>query len=235
MKQIEVTVQNVSHVPIHALLQRFNKLKRSLASKKAMWDDSYRSEMESEINLIRNHFKEKGAEGLLAEQIVMPGMPIPKTDTYKPIVMTKLRRHNIQLKRANELEQEMKRLGENIVSCNVEIIFPAITSNYGGGGGGWSEYKGSEKAIVQPIEQMERKLDTYSFELSLIQPVIDEMNRALSTLDVEEREIIEKKYLKSQREPLDHVVISTLHFEKDKYYEVKKSAILKIANFFKLI
>ncbi|WP_163860401.1 ArpU family phage packaging/lysis transcriptional regulator [Paenibacillus elgii] len=235
MKQIEVTQVNIKSIPPNILVYRYRKLQRYLGNRKASWSEEYRAELKAESLLIQNYLESQRKDHLLAEQMIFPGMEEPAKEQYVPIVEAKLRDHYRQTLRREVLEKEIPRLRERLKLSDVEIIFPSMTANYSDTvSRSWSEYKGVEKSVIQPLGHLEMRLEKLVLELGELENMMYDMERALSYLSEDELKVIEAKYFCKQT-PYDPIVIDAMPFQKDKYYAIKKNALLTIARHLRLV
>jgi len=225
MRNIEITNDNVATVPRDLIVHRYKKIKRCLSSKHLHLLPAHRQEYENEMQLIQQHIFDTGSGHLLAEQETMLEITIPKKATYAAIVEDKLRSYFILSLRSEEIRRKL-------LKGPVEIVFPGCTSSYNFDTvSGTNSYTSStERSIMRPVELTER-LEEELKDLSLRMEPIE---RALNKLSIDQRELIEAKYL-VKREPKDDKLMQDLNYGRDKYYKLKKSAIVKLATSFNLI
>lgn len=234
-RQLVVTTNNIAIVAKDRLTIHYKSLKKRLNSKKAKENDKYSQRLQSELMLIESHFKRENNVHLLAEQLILPSLEEPAEEEYVPIVEEKLRDHYRHLIRVKQLQMDIKILEEIIGNSHVELIFPANINQFVGSAiRSWSEYRETENSAVQPFELLQSRLSQYQLELHFHELQVDEMKQALANLNQSELEIIENKYFCND-EPINRSVIGKLNIYKEKYYQLKYSAILKLARFFKLV
>ncbi|WP_027416572.1 hypothetical protein [Aneurinibacillus terranovensis] len=216
-----VTDKNVGFISTEMLAARYKTIQRWLTNKKVALHPDVQSELISEKELIQKTLSEKGAEELITEQLVFPGLEPPKKESYEKIVIDLLGKHFNQKYRVKQLSRQLV--------YGFELVFPSGTSNvYGnlsGISGGGSEFQSSsERAVIQ----LEDSIEAAQAEISQLLLEMKPMERAIDGLDELEKELVEKKFL-TKPIPTDWEVIDSMHIAKTKFYEVKPTAIRKIA------
>lgn len=214
MRNIQVTSTNVQHVPVNLLLGRYKVLNRKIQRKRAT------TEMVKEFELIRLHLAKSGQEELIVEQVELD-IPHPVREQYVAIVEEKLRDYRLDVKRKQELSEKLKRQGVQIFFSGTKFGSDAAvrSSNH--------KYASStERAVIDADEQLNKireELDSLEHRMYLVE-------RALNSLKPEQKKLIYQKYLDSQYEPKDEFLIQHFEIGRQKFYEIKGAAIVKIAS-----
>lgn len=130
-----------------------------------------------------------------------------KKPSYRKKVESILQEYPI-LKESVELEKQLEREG-------LGDLLPSLTSTYGERVGGYSEYRSdTEKfGIIRANKRTRIKV----------------IETALQVLNLDERYLIEERYLKTKQMITDATVYESLGWSQRHYYRVKDQAMKKLA------
>lgn len=221
-----VTQKNVKEINDRQLIERYRKLQQYTINRKATYHPEVYSEMMFELEIIKQTLVKRGKSEVLNQQLVLTGLEPPKKDEYEKIVIDRLREYYRQTKLYEKLQVEYEK--------GFELLFPKVTPSYANTSSVTttnSEFQSrTEQAVIQQEERKEYILE----ELLKLRKEMEEMDRALFGLDDLEKEFIEKKHF-NNRNPTDTEVIGDMPVERTKYYEIRKSAYLNIAESLRLL
>ncbi|MED4353623.1 hypothetical protein P9265_15000 [Schinkia azotoformans] len=221
-----VTQKNVKEISDRQLIERYRKLQQYTSNRKATFHPEVYSEMMFELEIVKQNIMKRGKGEVLSQQLVLTGLEPPKKDEYEKIVIQKLREYYRQTKLYQNLREEYEK--------GIELLFPKVTPSYANRSAVTttnSEFQSrTEQAVIQQEERKEYILD----ELRKLREEMKDMDLALFSLDELERMFIEKKHF-NNRNPTDTEVIADMPVERTKYYEIRKSAYLIIAESLRLL
>lgn len=221
-----VTQRNVKEISDRQLIERYRKLQQYTDNRKATFHPEVYSELMFELEIVKQNLMKRGKAEVLSQQLVLTGLEAPKKEEYEKIVIEKLREYYRQTKLYEKLQVEYEK--------GIELLFPKVTPSYANRSAVTttnSEFQSrTEQAVIQQEERKEYILD----ELMKLRKEMEEMDRALFRLDELEKEFIEKKHF-NIRNPTDTEVIADMPVERTKYYEIRKSAYLNIAESLRLL
>lgn len=220
-----VTQKNVKELSDRQLIDRYRKLQQYTSNRKATFHPEVYSEMMFELEIVKRNLMKRGKGEVLSQQLVLTGLEPPKKEEYEKIVIDKLRDYYRQTKLYEKLKEEYEK--------GIELLFPKVTPSYANRSAVTtnSEFQSrTEQAVIQQEERKEYILE----ELMKLLKEMEEMDRALFMLDELEKEFIEKKHF-NNRNPTDTEVIADMPVERTKYYEIRKSAYLNIAESLRLL
>lgn len=218
-RKISVTEQNISSIPFSWLTVRHGQLKKQLRT-------TITPELVQESTLIATYIAESG-KGLddyyaNAEQLEL-GIHQTKKEEYVPLVEELLEQYYLSVKRKRWLELDLERMKN-------QHALPAMTASYSGMSGGG----GSSSPIETEYIRKENRMVMKQIEISDLETEIENMDRALARLSQEQKELIEKRYIVRDK-PFDYELIAVLHYNRQKYYQLKHSALSKIASVLNII
>ncbi|WP_336775386.1 hypothetical protein [Paenibacillus sp. MMO-58] len=215
MRNIEITDQNVTLIPMDWLLIRYQKLNKKI--KQPLVD----AKILSEYAIIERYLAEKGH----FEQLEL-NLPRPKREEYVGVTELMLKEYYRLQRRKERLEQEWEYQNRTCTPAET-----STTASYNGGGGSGVISKPVEKAVLQPLERLEnieREIDSISNRLAPIE-------RALQALDYDQMRIIKAKYFVTEKKNDQVLYEEELFLNRQKYYELKKTAIITIAQALRII
>lgn len=224
MKNILVTQTNISSVPIDWLCARYQRLKR----RRKNGNPQEIKEME----LIEKYLENIGKAELIGlyttvEQLEMD-IPVAMRQQYAPIVEHRLREHYRHGQRKAWIEGMIPQ-----ATANLRAEPTKLTATYGnlagvtGGGGIHNPIEASFMRAVEKIERLEQ-------ELRDLDERMHPMQKALLELDFEQQSLVEAKYF-CREEPIDDALINSFGWGRQKYYTVKKTALITLATSLKVI
>lgn len=137
-----------------------------------------------------------------------------KKPAYRKRVEKILREYPI-LKKSLEIEEQLEREG-------LGDMFPSLTSVYGEGIGGYSEYRSDT--------------ERYGILRAAKKSRIQAVERGLQALNLDERYLIEERYLNVKRHLVTDITIyEDLGWSRRQYYRVKEQALKKLATVLNLV
>jgi hypothetical protein len=207
LRNIKVTASIVVHIPPHSLLKRYNTLWRKVHK------DQDNVELSNECDLIKERLHTLGITAPEEGQMEMAFFSTSRKNIVA-IVEERLREYRHDIKRRNEIQEQLQQ-------NKVEIVFSNSSS----------EVEKSEE--IPGYEQIEKKLKRCKQEIIDLEERMQSIDHALQQLFPEERQFIDEKYLLPERtdnEPIDLDLMCQLGVAKTKYYEIKNAAQAKIAS-----
>lgn len=221
MRSIKITHNNVQAVSIEWLCVRYRKLQKQIKKEE-------RPEWLHESSIIEDYFYKTGRSELLmkskassVEQMAI--MPVPTREEYVAIIEDLLREYYRKQLRMAELRIE-------IPHARNRLDIPSMTASYSGDPRSGGVSSTIEAIFIRAENRYERMVE----ELKDLSERIAPMDRALKELDYEQLEVITKKYF-VRRNPLDEELIQKLQMGRQKFYELKKTAIIRIAHSLRMI
>ncbi|MGG3278940.1 hypothetical protein [Paenibacillus solani] len=218
MNNIQLTELNVYSVPLEWVYLRYGKLKRLMKTNKDL-------ELVNEAQIIEKFLEEKGNNKILeaysdVEQIEMD-IPRVLRKQYVPIVEERLEEHYIRMNTRRWLENEIK---EKSVDLGVEM--PKVTASYSytSGFSGGSPSSSTETAVVTAYN----RLDKLKADLHELDEAMYLVNKVLQELKPDEYNLVKALYFCRERR-YDNVVMKELIWGRQKYYDIKKQTLMKIA------
>ncbi|GMK47517.1 hypothetical protein PghCCS26_46470 [Paenibacillus glycanilyticus] len=216
MRNIEITDKNVTLIPMDWLLIRYQKLNKKI--KQPLVD----AKILSEHAVIERYLADKGH----FEQLEL-NLPRPKREEYVGVTEQMLKEYYRLQRRKERLEQEWEYLSKTCTPAETKI-----TASYNGGGGGAGLIsKPVEKAVLQPLD----RLENIEREIYGISNRLAPMERALQALDYDQLRIITAKYFVTEKKKDQVLYEEELFLNRQKYYELKKTAIITIAQALRII
>lgn len=224
MKNILVTQTNISSVPIDWLCARYQRLKR-----RRKFDNQQDL---NEMELIENYLQEIGKAELIGfftsyEQMEMD-IPVAMRQQYAPIVEHRLKEHYRHCQRKVWIEAAIPKANANLRAEPTKLT--ATYGNLAGVTGGGGIHNPIEASFIRAVEKIER----LEQELVEIEERMEPMQKALLELDFEQLSLIEAKYF-CREEPIDDTLINSFGWGRQKYYTVKKTALITLATTLKVI
>ncbi|WP_138753521.1 hypothetical protein [Paenibacillus sinopodophylli] len=218
-RKISVTEQNISSIPVSWLTVRYGQLKKQLRT-------TLTPELVQESTLIATYMAVHG-KGLdeyyeTMEQMEL-GIHQTKKQEYVPLVEELLEQYFLNVKRKRRLELDIE-------TMHKQYAIPAVTASYSGMSGGG----GSNSPIESEYIRKEQRITVKQLEILELEVEIENMDRALARLSQEQNDLIQKRYL-VRDQPFDYKVIDEMHYNRQKYYQLKHSALSKIATVLNLI
>ncbi|MEK4191458.1 hypothetical protein [Paenibacillus sp. FSL L8-0494] len=222
MRSVQITKTNISSLPLDWIYIRYQRLQKScLKSEGETHSD--------ELDLIREYFDLNGYAAIFgitnksdADQMEME-IPTASRSQYVPIIENRLREHYRLTQRKHNLEQQLT----DILGAFYVLDLPKMTATYGNISGVQTRGGVSspiEDAVMRPFSRAEKIKE----ELMNVEDRLYDMAHALSELTEPQLSLVSAKYL-VRREPKDDQLMSVLGFGRQKYYEIKKTSLIRIA------
>lgn len=218
VRKYEVTKRNITEIPLDWLSLRYGKLQRWIRT-----SPEPKEEWLTEYDLITDHLKDRNLQyqQVAGEQLTLDIEPV-KRESYVWIVEDKLRMHYQHKMRyvwvASTLDSQ---------SLNDDRYETSLTAQYGNLAPGRSlEVRSS---VENRIMKMLARDSQLQIELSELEAELRPIERILQyKLTADQRQLVESKYF-CREQPKDEVLIQKFHIGRQKYYTIKKQALLKIA------
>lgn len=229
IKSIQVTKTNVSSIPVEWLYPRYLKLHKQMRT-------NGRPSIIREAEVIENHLKQLGKGDLIAgyedtsstaDQLEF-AIPYTIRQQYQPIIEYRLKEYYTLLERKKMIECELPHV-KNMRNIGATKVTASYGNLAGSSGGGLVESP-IEKLFIRNDERVERMEQ----ELSEIEEQLYPMHQALMKLTSEQLELIKKKFL-VREEPIDYDLIIEGSWGRQKFYEIKTTALIRIAQVLKVI
>ncbi|MED4730915.1 hypothetical protein P9597_22805 [Aneurinibacillus migulanus] len=122
-KSLEITPKNIEHIRVDVLTKQYQAITQQLHRKVDVFAYHELGEsfvrLRKEAQLIQTFLKNRDLDHLIAEQMTFPGMERPRRPTYVSTVEYKLFEHYQNLKRIEELQNNLEK--------GVEIVIPMAT------------------------------------------------------------------------------------------------------------
>jgi hypothetical protein len=227
MRNILVTEKNVSQIPVEWLCVRHSKLKKKL--KFIDTDNLTNPELIKEIKLIEEYLAETGksnlVEGIALTEVQQLELDIPVAlqEQYVPIVEYRLREYYSFLQRKKRITSELSYL-----KVQVGMTTPQYGNLSGVAVGG--NYSSTEAAVIKHFDRIER----YKNELEEIEEAIYPMQRALQQLTGDQLKLVEAKYFVKEK-PKNDNLIQELSWGRQKFFDLKKAALILIAESLRIV
>lgn len=205
--RIQVTATNIEHVPLPSLLQRAKAIQKK---KENVSQDEL-----TELELIQKHIVTRDC-GILAEQLELD-LPRPKREQYVSIVVEKLQHLNYYKRQVREIDENLKRPRLNVRFPSSRVMEPIHHKTTPAG-------SSIEVAVVEAEKEVHRLKDLKQE----LEAIINPLERALQFLKPEERQLVEKRFLQ-QSGKTDIQVMMSMEIGRQKYYQLKSTALIKIA------
>lgn len=205
--RIQVTAANIEHVPLPNLLQRARALQRK--------KDRVSQDERGELELIQKYIGNTKACGKLAEQLELD-LPRPKREQYMSIVVDKLLHFNYYKRQLAEINGKLQSTKLNVRFPSSRVAEPIQHK---------ATVNSSIEVAVVEAEKEVHKLRDLKQEL---EAVINPIERVLTLLKPEERQLIEKRFLQRSGKT-DIAVMMDMEIGRQKYYQLKAAALIKIA------
>ncbi|GIP61148.1 ArpU family phage packaging/lysis transcriptional regulator [Paenibacillus woosongensis] len=225
MRKIRVTQTNVTQIPTDWLCVRYQKIQKMMKTsdnpkivEEARIIEQYLY-TEDKLELIGKYSDEEDVEQLELD------IPVALREQYQPIVEHRLKEYYQRRKRKYWLEAEIDK--------KREAELPKVTATYGNTTGvlvHGTPYSSTESAVIRTIEKVERMEE----ELSEIEKMMYPIERSLAQLDPEQLIIVEKKYF-VREEPIDHALYTELGMGRQRFYMLKKTALIRLAESLRII
>lgn len=218
MNNIQLTELNVYSVPVDWVYLRYGKLKRLIKMNKD-------PEMMKEAEIIEKFLESNGNNKILeAYSVEQIEMDIPKVlrKQYVPIVEERLEEHYLRMRRRNWLEQEIKNRSENLM-----VEMPKVTASFsdtGESGGGWLPSSPTENAVLNAYD----RIDKLKSEFHEIEEAMYTVDKVLQELKHDQLNLVKALYFQREKRN-DNVIMKELFWGRQKYYDIKKATLIKIA------
>lgn len=219
VKKFQVTELNISLVPVDWLFARYQKLKKSVKITAAV---------EQELTIIKNHLEKTGKTSASTcteevEQIEMD-IPVAIRQQYVSIVEYRLKQYYQDNKRINWLRSELMQIKpkEPKVTAGMEVTGISARSGI--------PHSSTEQAVMSMYDKAERLQD----EIWEVEDQLYPMEKALRSLDPDQLMLVEAKYF-CRVEELDESLMNKFNWYRAKYYSVKKTALILLAQSLRII
>lgn len=220
MRNIRVTARNASDVPVDWLSVRYHRLNRWIRESpkpKAEWQEELiviQAELEARDKLqLINQSK--------VEQLELGGITITGRDAYVPFVEERLGEH---YRMTREYAWLSRQLATPVNDYEANIM---LTANYGqlSPGSRISRHSNVEQQVIRKLERYEECQERLHILIEQMLPISTILNTKLTE---EQRLLIECKYF-TRESPKDEFLIVKFHLGRQKYYNLKKQALIRIA------
>lgn len=216
VRKYEVTKRNITEIPLDWLSLRYAKLRRWIRT-----SPEPKAEWLAEYDLITDHLKERNLQQLEGEQLALD-IELVKRESYVWIVEDKLRMHY-----QNKVRYAWVANTLDIQSLNEDRYETSLTAQYGNLAPGRS--LDVRSSVENRVMKMLARDGQMRIELSELESVIRPIERILQyKLTADQRALIESKYF-CREQPKDEELIQKFHIGRQKYYTIKKQALLKMA------
>ncbi|ULO07161.1 hypothetical protein H1230_30200 [Paenibacillus sp. 19GGS1-52] len=222
MKNFQVTELNISSVPVDWLYARYQRLQKGSKNKPS-------PALLQELEIIKRYLDKSGKstcnefQSPEVEQIEL-NIPIAIRQQYVSIVEYRLKEYYQLTKRKKWLEIEVRQLRPHE---------PKVTAAYDPTG--VSARSGFAKSSTeQAVMNMFEKADKLEDELWEVEGQMYPVERALRSLNYEQLMLIESKYF-CREEALDDYLMIKFNWYRAKYYSVKKTALILLAQSLRIV
>lgn len=219
LKNFQVTELNIALVPVDWLFARYQKLKKSVKITAAV---------KQELMIIKEHLENTGKSSVRAcdeevEQIEMD-IPVAIRQQYVSIVEYRLKQHYQANKRVNWLKSELMQIKPKEPKVTAGMELTGISGRSG------IPHSSTEQAVMSMYDKAERLQD----EIWEVEDQLYPMEKALRSLDPDQLMLIEAKYF-CREEELDEYLMNKFNWYRAKYYQVKKTALILLAQSLRII
>lgn len=226
MRNIMITEKNIKQVPVDWLCVRYSKIQKQVKT-----NDSI--ELIREIKLIEGYLTKIGKSNLIQKhsltevQQLELDIPIAIAEQYEPIVEYRLKEYHRKVERKKIIEEELPYV-------KAQQVHPSkMTASYGNLSGvavGGITSSSTEAAVMRYFNRIERLEE----ELVDINETIYPMERALAQLSYDQLRLITAKYF-TKENPINESLMQELCWGKQKFYDVKKTALIVIAESLRIV
>ncbi|ETT54797.1 hypothetical protein C162_03824 [Paenibacillus sp. FSL R7-269] len=219
LKNFQVTELNISLVPVDWLFARYQKLKKSV---------KITAGGQKELMVIREYLEKTGRTSVSScdEEVEQTEMDIPVAirQQYVSIVEYRLKQYYQANKRKQWLHAELQtvRPKEPKVTAGMELT--------GVSGRSGIPHSSTEQAVMSMFDKAERLQD----EIWEVEDQLYPMEKALRCLDPDQLKLVEAKYF-CREEELDEYLMNSFNWYRAKYYQVKKTALILLAQSLRII
>lgn len=223
MRNIRVTEKNASEVPIDWLHIRYHRLVRWLNE-----SDKPKSEWELELSVIKEELDMRGRLELIQQQEAVQielnmDTAVIHREEYVSIVEERLREYYCMNKELAWLRQLQSSSSDSLDYGYGNYL----TSSYGHTSArSRTEYANPvEERVMRDYEQWEQRQARIQYLHKRMLPITSILQTRLTD---EQRRLLEMKYL-TKESPKDDYIMLKLHVGRQKYYNLKKQALQRIA------
>lgn len=219
LKNFQVTELNISLVPVDWLFARYQKLKKSLKITAAV---------QQELTIIKEHLEKTRKSSVSAcdeevEQMEM-NIPVAIRQQYVSIVEYRLKQYYQANKRINWLKSELMQMKPKEPKVTAGMELTGISGRSG------IPHSSTEQAVMSMYDKAERLQD----EIWEVEDQLYPIEKALRSLDPDQLMLIEAKYF-CREEELDEYLMNKFNWYRAKYYQVKKTALILLAQSLRII
>ncbi|MEK3698173.1 hypothetical protein NYE33_14520 [Paenibacillus sp. FSL R10-2199] len=221
MKNVQVTELNISMVPVDWLFTRYQKLEKSRKSTSS-------PAVQHELMIIKEHLKKTDKSSVHhredeVEQIEM-NIPVAIRQQYVSIVEYRLKQYYQSNKRKHWLNAELQKVKPQEPKFTAEMELSGVSGHSG------LPHSSTEHAVMNMFDRIERIQD----EIWEVEDQLYPMEKALRSLDPDQLMLIEAKYF-CREEELDEYLMNKFNWYRAKYYQVKKTALILLAQSLRII
>jgi hypothetical protein len=217
VRRYEVTKRNITEIPLDWLSLRYGKLQRWIRTSPAP-----KAEWLTEYDLITDHLKARNLQQQVDGEQLSLDIELVKRESYVWIVEEKLRMHY-----QNKVRYAWVARTLDSLSLNEDRYETSLTAQYGNLAPGRS--LDVRSSVENRVMKMLGRDGQFQMELSELESEIRPIERILQyKLTADQRQLVESKYF-CREQPKDEVLIQKFHIGRQKYYTIKKQALLKIA------
>ncbi|GGF72180.1 hypothetical protein GCM10010912_16620 [Paenibacillus albidus] len=221
MKNFQVTELNISSVPVDWLFARYQKLKKSVKTNSS-------TALHRELMIIKEHLEKTGKSSGShcdeeVEQIEM-NIPVAIRQQYVSIVEYRLKQYYQANKRIKWLNIELQQIKPKEPKVTAGMELTGVSGRSG------LPHSSTEHAVLSMYDKAERLQD----EIWEVEDQLYPMEKALRSLDPDQLKLIESKYF-YREEALDEYLMNEFNWYRAKYYQVKKTALILLAQSLRII
>ncbi|WP_379143554.1 hypothetical protein [Paenibacillus sp. sgz500992] len=221
MKNFQVTELNISLVPVDWLFARYQKLKKSVKTTSS-------HAVQQELMIIKEHLEKTGKSSVSScdeevEQIEM-NIPVAIRQQYVSIVEYRLKQYYQANKRKHWLDVELQKVKPKEPKVTAGMELTGVSGRSG------LPHSSTEHAVMSMFDRAERLQD----EIWEVEDQLYPMEKALRSLDPDQLRLIEAKYF-CREEALDEYLMNNFNWYRAKYYQVKKTALILLAQSLRII
>lgn len=213
---LKVTTINVTSIPVDLLTTHLSNLRK----RKLKASGARRAELQKEMELV---FEQLKSLGVTAHEQTELAIPYVEKQEYASLVENSCREHYRKRVRMQKLINERTSISnthETKISAtyNNAVVMTGFVSS----------------KVEQALLLKEERITEISVMLKTIEKEIRPMETALELLNYDERQLIEAKLYHNDIVK-DFEAMSELYLTRYKFYELKRSAYLKLATYLKYI
>lgn len=221
MKNFQVTELNISLVPVDWLFARYQKLKKSVKTTTS-------PAVQQELIIIKEHLEKTGKSSVSScdeevEQIEM-NIPVAIRQQYVSIVEYRLKQYYQANKRKHWLDVELQKVKPKEPKVTAGMELTGVSGRSG------LPHSSTEHAVMSMFDRAERLQD----EIWEVEDQLYPMEKAMRCLDPDQLMLIEAKYF-CREEALDEYLMNNFNWYRAKYYQVKKTALILLAQSLRII